>query len=145
MFANEQILHRPDIDPLAFNGLQTDYKRPDGNEARMRTAAAQIAEAKEKHFDSVYGNRQLYIHFVVVHPEQQRRGLGRMLMEGIIKSAAREEVPVALTLMGSPMGKGLYEKVGFKVVASSYLEHDEGGEGFPGYFMVLESQVYRES
>jgi GNAT superfamily N-acetyltransferase len=63
---------------------------------------------------------------VVVGPEWQGRGIGRMLMGEVLSWAQRERVVVGLT--ASPHGEHLYKKLGFEMVGDFYKRvGDEGG------------------
>jgi ribosomal protein S18 acetylase RimI-like enzyme len=56
----------------------------------------------------------LDLHILVVHPDYQGRGAGRALLRACTESADAAGLPAFVC--GSPVGKRLYESVGFKVV-----------------------------
>ena len=58
-------------------------------------------------------DEMLTIGMVAVHPDHQRQGVGAMLMKWGMDLAADEEVPIWLT--ATPVGEGLYRKLGFVV------------------------------
>ena len=64
---------------------------------------------------------------VVVSPQYQGKGVGRMLMGHVIEKARKEMVPLGLT--ASPHGEKLYRKLGFEMLGefSHRVANDEGG------------------
>lgn len=64
---------------------------------------------------------------VVVSPEYQGKGIGRILMGHVIEKAQKERVPVGLT--ASPHGEMLYRKLGFEMLGDfcHRVANDEGG------------------
>ena len=63
-----------------------------------------------------------------VSPTYQRQGLGGMLLEWGLKEAREREKRVVL--ISSPMGRGLYERNGFKSVTEFVIDLGKfGGEG----------------
>ncbi|KAG9196647.1 hypothetical protein G6011_01768 [Alternaria panax] len=53
-----------------------------------------------------------FLHILVTHPDHHRRGAGSMLLEWGTKQADRARLPAFLE--SSPMGRPLYEKMGFQ-------------------------------
>ena len=117
-----------------------DFQRPDVDEARLRLSHARFKAARREYFDGVYGNNQVYVHFLVVHPEHQRRGLGNMLLRAVLDAAKQDGRAKAVTLTASPIGEALYRKLGFEEVAKVHfrVEGDSlpGAEGVSGALMV---------
>jgi len=65
---------------------------------------------------------------LIVHPEYQGKGVGKLLMREIMALAQRERVPVGLT--ASPHGEILYRKLGFEKLGDYSLRVvDELGGG----------------
>jgi GNAT superfamily N-acetyltransferase len=64
---------------------------------------------------------------VVVSPEYQGKGIGRLLMGHVIEKAQKERVPLGLT--ASPAGEMLYRKLGFEMLGDfcHRVANDEGG------------------
>lgn len=58
-------------------------------------------------------DEMLTIGMIAVHPDHQRKGVGAMLMQWGMDKAAEENVPIWLT--ATPVGEGLYRKLGFIV------------------------------
>ncbi|KAG0648669.1 hypothetical protein D0Z07_4627 [Hyphodiscus hymeniophilus] len=76
---------------------------------------------------------------VIVSPEFQGKGIGRLLMGHVIEKAEQEMVPIGLT--ASPHGEKLYEKLGFQKLgdfSQRVADHEGGGimiwypDGFQG-------------
>ena len=61
-----------------------------------------------------------YLATLAVHPDYQRRGIGRKLVTWGVQQGEKEGVPVALE--ASLDGKRLYEKNGFQLVRTEYLD-----------------------
>ena len=66
----------------------------------------------------------MWLNFLAVEPDFQRRGVGRRLMEWGIKKADGEGLKVGL--VASPMGEKLYESVGFRHVGWLIMGPVEG-------------------
>jgi GNAT superfamily N-acetyltransferase len=64
---------------------------------------------------------------LVVSPEYQNKGIGRLLMGYVMEKAEREGVPMGLT--ASPHGEKLYSKLGFQRLGDYGMRvaNDEGG------------------
>lgn len=69
------------------------------------------------------------LNTLVVHPEHQRRGIGKMLMEDGLKEADR--LGIQAVLGASKQGLGLYRKYGFTEFETMEINlwEYEGGEG----------------
>ena len=65
---------------------------------------------------------------MAVDPGYHRRGIATQLVEWMLELARKEEDAKAVTLFSSPMGVGLYRKVGFEEVGcvTVRLVGDEG-------------------
>lgn len=80
----------------------------------MRAYAKAMADGFEEYFEK-YGEDQLNLWMLYTIPEYRRRGAGTMLCQwGLKEAIARGNR--ALTVMASPMGKTLYEDLGYCVV-----------------------------
>lgn len=71
-------------------------------------------------FFSKYGKEQLHLWMLFTHPDFRRRGLGTMLCDWGQEEA--EKKGWCLTVMASPMGKLLYEHLGYRVVGSEIAQ-----------------------
>ncbi|KAF1957108.1 hypothetical protein CC80DRAFT_525259 [Byssothecium circinans] len=65
--------------------------------------------AREKLFDE---ERYVYPHVIAVHPDVQRKGIGKLLTEYGLRVAEQADLPAYLE--SSMKGEGLYEKLGFR-------------------------------
>jgi ribosomal protein S18 acetylase RimI-like enzyme len=59
---------------------------------------------------------------LAVDPTQQRRGIGRKLLQHGLDLAAKAGMDVFL--LATPAGKGLYESVGFRQIGEPFLMAD---------------------
>lgn len=90
------------------------------------------AKADERRFwgseemRSRYGERW-HVQGLVVSSGFQRRGLGRMLMEEVLRRAREEGVVVGLE--ASADGEKLYRRLGFELRGRFEMEVGEGGGG----------------
>lgn len=60
-----------------------------------------------------YGNDLAWIGMVLVHPELRRRGIGRALLEHCLGYLRGRGIR-CIKLDATPLGKGLYQKLGFR-------------------------------
>ena len=58
----------------------------------------------------------LFIGFIGMLPEYQRRGMGTRLLQQVIAEADRREIPVQLRVLKVNPARSLYERLGFVVV-----------------------------
>jgi ribosomal protein S18 acetylase RimI-like enzyme len=76
-----------------------------------------------------------HLGLLATDPKYQRRGIGKKLVEFGREMARKENVPV--TLEASVVGRGLYLKIGFKIV--NYMELSEAA-GIAAVQMVWEPE-----
>ena len=62
-----------------------------------------------------------------VDPKCQRRGIGQRIVQRGLDVAAQENVPV--TLKASPVGRGLYQKMGFKTIQTEGVVEEAAARG----------------
>lgn len=68
--------------------------------------------------------RHLYLWFLAADPAHQRIGVGRALMQRVVREAAEADVPVYLET-ASPANVAYYESFGFEVTGEARLpDHD---------------------
>jgi GNAT superfamily N-acetyltransferase len=92
-----------------------------------------IKQDKERYWSPIsFPRRQnrWHVNTIVVLPEYQGKGLGRLLMGHILDRAEREGVPLGLS--ASPEGERLYRKLGFSWLGDFYMrvgggDHESGG------------------
>jgi ribosomal protein S18 acetylase RimI-like enzyme len=82
----------------------------------MKVYAQAMARSFLSHF-AKYGKEQLRLWMLITHPEFRRRGAGTMLCDWGERESAKRGNWI-LTLEASPMGKGLYEHLGYKLVGT---------------------------
>jgi GNAT superfamily N-acetyltransferase len=83
-----------------------------------------------------------HVNTLVVDPEYQGRGVGRVLMNDVLERAQRERVPVGLS--ASPEGEFLYRKLGFGYLGDFSMRVDnilEGDKPGGGHFLWLPEGV----
>ena len=74
----------------------------------------------------------------MVHPDYQRRGVGKLLMEWGLDVADREGL--SCRLQATPQGRGLYSKCGFENVGNMDIDMSKyGGKGIYRYVCMLRS------
>ncbi|KAF2133948.1 acyl-CoA N-acyltransferase [Dothidotthia symphoricarpi CBS 119687] len=101
---------------------------PDGDRTDF---SAVVAEEREKVLRGDYNMWELAQLFV--HPNYQRHGIGKQLVEWGLQQADAEGLPVYVE--GSAAGKGLYERVGFTSVKAVSLPRADG-EVYKRYIMI---------
>nr|XP_036574459.1 GNAT family [Colletotrichum truncatum]KAF6780894.1 GNAT family [Colletotrichum truncatum] len=118
-------------------GPPTDHlQRKDAAPERMKAYRAAMSKAKAQWFDEKYGDQQLYLSMLACHPSYQRRGAGELLCQWGFEKAEKQNL--TLTLLGSPMGTRLYNRLGFTEVAKFRTQVDGEEEYFDTSVMVLE-------
>lgn len=91
------------------------HERRDANPEHMRVHLEAILRGVAKYF-VVHGKEQLSLRMLITHPDFRRRGAGTLLCDwGQQESVKRGWI---LTVMASPMGRALYERLGYKLVGS---------------------------
>lgn len=75
--------------------------------------------------DSRFGAEQAHLQALGTHPSYLRRGLARRLCRWGMDQAARDGVVV--TLLASPMGRGVYPRLGFDELGTITAQVDGGG------------------
>ncbi|KAJ8068573.1 hypothetical protein OCU04_002287 [Sclerotinia nivalis] len=111
-----------------------NFMRPDRATSKAHNAvfSHSIKQDNERYWSPITFPRRQYrwhVNTIVVRPEYQGKGIGRLLMEYILGRARREGVPVGLS--ASPEGERLYRKLGFVWLGHFYtrIGGEEGGSG----------------
>ena len=96
----------------------------------LKQASVWFAKDEEKYWDpKTHPERanRWQANSLVVAPEWQGRGVGRLLMAEVLRWAQRERVVVGL--VSSPHGEHLYRKLGFEMLGDFYrrIGEAEGG------------------
>jgi ribosomal protein S18 acetylase RimI-like enzyme len=67
------------------------------------------------------GDKSLFLLLcdVAVHPEHQRKGLGKRIMQSLIDYVDNHAPEAYVSLVAEPAGQGLYPRYGFKDVQPS--------------------------
>ncbi|KAF4478558.1 gnat family [Fusarium agapanthi] len=106
--------------------------------APRRQAAFRTAGDYEKQhfFDHVYGDNQLHLQILGVHPDHWRRKIGAKLVGWGLEEAKRHKLPV--TLMAGSGGRHLYSSLGFRSLGSSVTQVPGEEESVDAEAMVFE-------
>src|SRR5438067_1939783 len=96
-------------------------KRRDANKAHMKVFAETLDNSFAKHF-APYGKEQIHLWLLATHPNFRRCRAGTMLCNWGQDLAAENGWPV--TVLASPMGKALYEELGYRLVGSTVVQID---------------------
>jgi ribosomal protein S18 acetylase RimI-like enzyme len=115
------------------NGIN---KRKDANPVHMEVWASVVEEGFERYF-AKYGKHQIYLWLLTTHPDFRRQGAGTMLCHWGLKEATKKHW--MLTVIGSPMGKSLYEHLGYGLVG--ILKIQAKGEEETLYEYCLEKKT----
>jgi GNAT superfamily N-acetyltransferase len=99
----------------------------------VKTFSSWMEEDKAKYW-TPYPERanRWHTNSVVVSPDYQGKGIGKLLMAEVLKKAQRERVPCGLT--ASPHGEFLYRKLGFDFLGdfSNRPEEETANDANPG-------------
>ncbi|KAL1842471.1 hypothetical protein VTJ49DRAFT_5208 [Mycothermus thermophilus] len=87
-----------------------------GHATRQAAFRATLAEQRAKLFDNRYRSLggHVFLRLLVTHPSWRRRGAGTALAKWGVERA--REMGVHATVFASPMGVGLYRRLGFREV-----------------------------
>lgn len=102
-------------------------ERRDASPAHMEAYSKNSAKARRELFVSRYGERQLSLRQMATLPQYWRRGAATALCKWG-KEEARK-VGVAVPMFASPMGKMVYESLGFREIGT-WVAQVEGEEEF---------------
>jgi ribosomal protein S18 acetylase RimI-like enzyme len=99
----------------------------------MKEFADSLSRGFEKYF-AQYGKEQVHLWLLTTHPDFRRRGAGTMLCNWGKKQAIQKGW--VLTVLASPMGKLLYQELGYKLVGSVVVQVDGEDEKLEVYCLV---------
>ena len=91
-------------------------ERCDANKKHMEAYAKALPAGLKKYF----GSEQIPLWEVVTHPDFRRRGAASMICEWGQKEPDKDGK--SLSLLATPMGKGLYSKLGYHVLGSVVVQ-----------------------
>lgn len=94
-------------------------ERRDVNKKHMEAYAKVLPAGLKKYFKR-FGSEQIPLWEVVTHPDFRRRGAASMICEWGQKEADKDGK--SLSLLATPMGKGLYLKLGYHVLGSVVVQ-----------------------
>ncbi|KAI8409325.1 hypothetical protein FOFC_09161, partial [Fusarium oxysporum] len=94
-------------------------ERCDANKKHMEAYAKALPAGLKKYFKR-FGSEQIPLWEVVTHPDFRRRGAASMICEWGQKEADKDGK--SLSLLATPMGKGLYSKLGYHVLGSVVVQ-----------------------
>ena len=80
-------------------------------------------------------NGTLVLGLLCVHPDLQRRGVGKELVRWGLQQAA--DLGLTVHLEASPEGIPLYHSLGFKVVETVIVRADQWDGGFERQYIVM--------
>ena len=98
--------------PCADSGID---QRRDVNKVHFECFAESLDAALDKYF-ARYQERQYHLWLLATHPSYRRRNAGTVLARWGVDRAQSKGWPA--TVLASPMGKLLYEHVGFREVGT---------------------------
>lgn len=93
--------------------------------------------AFEKYF-SQHGEDQVHLWLLCTHPSFRRRGAATLLCGWGLDRATEQGQPA--TVLASPMGKSLYEAVGFRLDGSFVIGIDDEEEHFTYWALTKQHQ-----
>jgi ribosomal protein S18 acetylase RimI-like enzyme len=97
-------------------------ERRDANREHMVAYGEAMTRSFDKSF-ARYGERQLHLWMLITHPDFRRRGAGTQLCNWGVEESARRGGWI-LTVMASPMGKSLYDHLGYNLVGCETAKVD---------------------
>ncbi|KAK1826340.1 gnat family [Podospora conica] len=106
--------------PMAFIARSGGAQRRDIDPRRQEAFKTIGNREKQQFFDSVWGDQQLHLQILGVHPDCWRRGIGSKLVRWGVDLASKEKIP--LTVLASSLGLSLYTRLGFRDLGSSVTQ-----------------------
>lgn len=73
---------------------------------------------------SKYGGNQLHLWLLATHPDFRRHGAATMLCNWGLDKAQESTKNGVLSVFASPLGKRLYERLGFETLGSFLIQVD---------------------
>lgn len=118
--------------PVSFKLYNFIWPDRATSKANNEVFSHSIKMDKERYWSPVvFPRRRNHWHVgsIIVLPEYQGRGIGRLLMEYILDRAGKEGLPAGLT--ASPAGERLYRKLGFAMLGDFWtrVAGEEDGDG----------------
>ena len=110
--------------------------RPDVDLKRHVALAEAESKATRALFDDIYGEKQLRLRMLHVHPLYMRRKFGTKLAQWGVSVAEKERV--AVTVIASPMGALFYPRLGFKDLGGLVVQVPGETDSPEERFMALE-------
>lgn len=111
------------------------FERRDADPKRMKAFRVALAKAKDKYFNSEYGEEQIQLLILATLPDYQRQGAATRLSQWGIDYARKEKL--AVTLFASAIGERLYGKLGFTKLGEVETRVDGEEEVLISRAMVL--------
>ncbi len=100
-------------------------RRRDANAAHFRAFKSCMDSGFDRFFGAV-GDDQIHLWLLCTDPKFRRRGAGSRLCRWGIERAALDHKQA--TVLASPMGKVLYEEMGFRLCGSFFVHCDDDDE-----------------
>ena len=108
----------------------------------MEAFADTLAKGFTKYF-STYGAKQIHLWLLVTHPDYRRRGAGTILCKWGLEQATQKGW--VLTVIASPLGKLIYEHLGYRLLGSAVVQVDEEDEKLTVYYLDKGSEKELEN
>lgn len=96
---------------LSEDAFEADFRDEFGSTERhvlLMDGAPVGSLVVEEHGD------HLYLDYLAVHPQYQKRGIGTQVMEGLMAEARRRRLPLRLSVLNVNPARRLYERLGFE-------------------------------
>jgi hypothetical protein len=110
------------------------FNRRDANQSRLKAWNETMLAAKQSLFNARFGQQYFQLQILATHPQYHRLGAGTALCNWGLKMARLENLGVAV--FGSPMGRELYSRLGFKMVAIVKIQTQDDDEALSLAAMV---------
>lgn len=94
-------------------------ERRDANKKHVEAYAKALTDGLKKYFKQ-FGSEQIPLWEVVTHPDFRNRGAASMICEWGQKEANKDGKRISL--LATPMGNGLYLKLGYHVLGSVVVQ-----------------------
>lgn len=100
-----------------------------------RSADKKTMEIFDRNWDNIKhhftGSREecWFVELLCIHPDSQRRGYGRDLLNAALEICKAEEPAVPLSIIASEIGDPYYEKFGFREVGRANVGEMSGVQG----------------
>ena len=127
------------------NDILSVHSGPTGKVKRDHAVMDELVrQTGNLYVGNIRGKKHVYLRRMMVHPDHQRQGIGRKLLQWGLDQADRERLVAWLN--GRPSGLKLYLDAGFEIMGPIEARVAEGDDDLnvpPGFAMLRKPREYK--